>query len=498
MSSPSRPDWQSRRTRTEPARSLWLCGISTLPAGLHFSVLLGGALTLLAGAAGLSDRQLGLLMALPFATSLIQIPAAYLIDRTGRRKAIFLVAGYLSRFLWLPIALLPVLWGSGERTASGLLLLAGALHLCANVVSPAWQSWLADLVPTHVRGVFFAWRSRVFSFSMLVGSVFIALVLPKDPGAPSLTWILLALFAGATVAGLWEIRMYRDIRDTPGPAAEGTDWASFAIPLRNPEFRTFLGFNLLYTAGVALLGPFLWKHFLGELRMDGTRTTLMLQTAPLLATMMISPLLGRALDEFGARPLLRIGVWGGALLPLGWFFIGPSGWVTGLALAWMIQVFWTMVDQANFMLLLRYSSRRDGAQPVIYSTIFNLAVALTGALAGYLGGDLAQRLQESENLRVIGNRLAPLPFSPYLPILLLSCVLRAMAGHLFGRRLTEVEATDTATTFRHVSRRFIASMQTTLLLPVRGILLVSPRRLRQTLIRLDSGDRPPPTTGRQG
>lgn len=491
MTSPIKPDWQSPRTRTEPGRSLWLCGISTLPAGLHFSVLLGGALTLLAGAAGLSDRQLGLLMALPFATSLIQIPTAYLIDRTGRRKAIFLVSGYLTRFLWFPMAVLPLILGPGDRTALGFLLIAGALQLCANVTSPAWQSWLADLVPANTRGIFFAWRSRIFSFSMLVGSLIVALVLPGSPDAPNLPWILLALFGGATAAGLLEIRMYRDIRDTPGPAAEGTDWAAFAIPLRNPDFRTFLGFNLLYVAGVALLGPFLWKHFLGELRLDGTRTTLMLQTAPLLATMMISPILGRALDEFGAKPLLRIGVWGGALLPLGWFFIGPGGWPAGLALAWLIQVFWTAVDQANFVLLMRYSSRRDGAQPVIYSTIFNLSVAVTGALAGYLGGDLAQRLQDSDSLQALGRRLDPLPFSPYLLILLASCGLRGAAGYIFGRRLAEAEASDTATAFRHVSRRFLASMQTTLLLPVRGILLITPRKLRQTLIRLDPTDRLP-------
>jgi MFS family permease len=465
--------------------------MSTLPAGLHFSVLLGGALTLLAGAAGLSDRQLGLLMAMPFATSLIQIPAAYLIDRTGQRKAIFIVTGYLTRFLWLPMALLPVLWGPGARTAKGVLFIAAALHLCANVTNPAWQSWLADLVPAHVRGVFFAWRSRIFSFSMLMGSVLIALLLPKNPESTRLPWILLALFGGATIAGLLEIRMYRNIRDAPGPAAAGTDWRSFAIPLRNPDFRTFLGFNLLYVAGVALLGPFLWKHFLGELRLDGMRTTLMLQTAPMLATVLISPLLGRALDEFGAKPMLQIGVWGGALLPLGWFFIGPAGWMAGLLLAWMIQIFWTSVDQANFILLMRYSSRRDGAQPVVYSTIFNLSVALTGALAGYLGGDLAQRLQESEWLRDAGSRLAPLPFSPYLLILLLSCGLRAMAGRLFGRRLAEAEASDTSTAFRNVSRRFVASMQTTLLLPVRGILLFSPRKLGQSLIRLDPKN--PPT-----
>ncbi|MDZ4198095.1 MAG: hypothetical protein U1E27_02295, partial [Kiritimatiellia bacterium] len=93
MTAPYSPDFRSSRIRTEPGRSLWLCGISTLPAGFYFAVLLGGAIPLLARTAGLSDRQLGLLMALPFATCLIQIPTAWLIERTGKRKSIFLWTG---------------------------------------------------------------------------------------------------------------------------------------------------------------------------------------------------------------------------------------------------------------------------------------------------------------------------------------------------------------------------------------------------------------------
>ena len=489
------PDWRSPRTRTEPGRSLWLCGISTLPAGIYFSVLLGGAIPLLAQAAGLSDRQLGLLMALPFATCLIQIPTAFLIEITGRRKRIFLLTAYITRFLWIPMALLPVLWGPGARTAGAVLGLATALHLCANIANPAWQSWLADLVPAHVRGSYFAWRGRIFGLAMLVGSVWIAFALPKNPDSPHLPWILLALFTGASIAGLLEIRCYQAVQDQTGPAAAGTDWSSFVIPFQNPDFRIFLGFNLLYVAGVAFLGPFLWKHFLTELRLDGLRTTLMLQTAPMLAIVLISPLLGRALDEMGAKPLLQIGVWGGALLPLGWFFIGPSGWVYGLLLAGVIQVFWSSVDQANFVLLMRYSSRRDGAQPVVYSTIFNLSVAMTGALAGTLGGDLAQRLQDSAWLAAAGQRLQPLPFSPYLLLLLLSCGLRATAGYLFGRRLVENKAVDAGAAFRHISRRFSASMQTTLLLPLRSMLPLAPRRRPQTLVRLDRDESPPETHG---
>ncbi|MDZ4198635.1 MAG: MFS transporter, partial [Kiritimatiellia bacterium] len=391
--------------------------------------------------------------------------------------------------LWIPMAWFPVLMGSGNRTALGILGVATLLHLFGNMSSPAWQSWMADLVPANVRGVFFAWRGRLFSLSMLVGSILIAFVLPRNPDVPHMSLLLLSLFTIASLAGLMEIRLYRKIVDPAESQTSRTDWRTFAVPLRNRDFRVFLGFNLLNVSGVALLGPFLWMHFLTALRMGGLRTTLMLQSAPLLATILISPLLGRALDEFGAKPLMRIGIWGGVGLSLGWFFIGPSDWMLGMLLAGVIQIFWSFMEQANFLLLMRYSSRRDGAQPVVYSTVFNLSVALAGALAGYLGGDLAQRLNESVWVKALAERLQPLPFSPYLILLLIGCGLRFLAGSLFARRLGEIDAADTGTAFWHVSRRMAASLQTTLWLPFRGILSFIPRPQRDVVLPLPA-DKP--------
>jgi len=471
--------WRSSRTREEPARSLWLAGISTLPGGLFFSVLLGGTVTLLAQAAGLTDRQLGVLVALPFATSLIQIPASYAMERAGRRRQIFVWSAFASRTLWLPMSLLPLILGPGRPASQWLLGLAVAINLLGNIAVPAWQSWMADLAPPAIRGAYFAWRGRLFNFSMLTGSLLVALTLPRRADDPRLPWTLAAIFAAGIAAGLWEIRFYRGVMDAPRHDVPRSGWRVFVIPLRNRDFRMFLGFNFLSMAGVAILGPFLWKHFLSELQMGGFRTTLMLQTSPLLAAALVGPLLGRGLDRLGAKPLLQVGLWGGAATTLGWFFIRAEFWWAGMLLAGFGQLFWTAVDQANFVLLMRYSSRRDGAPPAVYATVFNLVVALAGALAGALGGDLAERLRQAEWVARWGAWMAPLPFSPYLPLLLLSTALRVAAGEIFGRRLADAGAASTGTAFRHMTHLLYVGMQISVWRPLRDTLLPYHSRIRR-------------------
>src|SRR5881409_2039491 len=69
----------------------------------------GAPLTLFAKGLGATPFQYGLLAALPFIASLVSMPASLLIERTGRRKGIFLNSLYTQRLMWLLIAAAPVL-----------------------------------------------------------------------------------------------------------------------------------------------------------------------------------------------------------------------------------------------------------------------------------------------------------------------------------------------------------------------------------------------------
>ena len=84
----------------------------------------GATFTVFATKLGLTPFQFGLLAAAPYVASLASLPASLLIDRTGRRKPIFLTGLYLQRLMWVPIALGPVylvgVGGPWGRTAGAV------------------------------------------------------------------------------------------------------------------------------------------------------------------------------------------------------------------------------------------------------------------------------------------------------------------------------------------------------------------------------------------
>ena len=72
------------------------------PRQIGFALLLGAR-----------DIQAGMLSALPHLANLSQLTASFLLEHTGKRKALTLVTSGLSRLVWLAIILLPLsLFGS--------------------------------------------------------------------------------------------------------------------------------------------------------------------------------------------------------------------------------------------------------------------------------------------------------------------------------------------------------------------------------------------------
>src|SRR4051794_27245851 len=110
-----------------------------------------------------SEFQIGLLAALPFLASLLNIPATVLTERTGQRKKIFLWTLYAQRLLWFPIAIVPVLLaryvGVGAA-ASVFLVLVFCMHAVGALGGPGWLSWMADIVPDRLRGKYFSRRRQ--------------------------------------------------------------------------------------------------------------------------------------------------------------------------------------------------------------------------------------------------------------------------------------------------------------------------------------------------
>jgi len=165
------------------------------PRQIGFALLLGAR-----------DLQVGMLSALPHLANLSQLTASFLLERTGKRKALTLVTSGLSRLLWVAIILLPLsLFSSFSDSRSWAMVAIVALSTFFIAMNnTVWLSWLGDLIPPRLRGRYFGRRNMVIAAVgmtvPLAGSAFIdtwqSWFHPQAPGG------FLIVFSVGIICGL--------------------------------------------------------------------------------------------------------------------------------------------------------------------------------------------------------------------------------------------------------------------------------------------------------
>lgn len=359
--------------------------------------LTGGApLTLFARALGLSPWQFGLMAAAPFVASLISLPASLLIEWTGRRKAIFLIGLYFQRFLCFPLVLVP-LWliGTGHGAAKwavGVFLALNLLMYCGNAVGgPAWVSWMADVVPRRLRGVYFSRRRQwgvltAAPAAILVGWLLDHYVLPGGH------WAILigcaTIFMASAVCGVADIAAFQFVPDAPKPRRSGRELLrAMAEPLRDRPFLRVCGFVGVMTFAVSSMSQFIMLYLIEKVGASTIDTQLMLLATPMLAQFVLLPAWGGAIDTIGRKPVFMLAGLGLAPIGLGWVLLEPSNaWWLGFLLAAASTALWTGIDLANFDAQLE----KSGAN---YAAVNSVIINLCGCIGSLSAGFVAQALQ---------------------------------------------------------------------------------------------------------
>lgn len=116
---------------------------------------------------GAPDSYIALLSSLPALTAVLaMVPSARLVDRFPRKK--WLTAWFIlfSRIFYLLVALLP--WLAPGHAALALVIVVGLMNIPGAIVTVAWQSFIAGVVPSSMRNPVFARRNLLMSAAGLV------------------------------------------------------------------------------------------------------------------------------------------------------------------------------------------------------------------------------------------------------------------------------------------------------------------------------------------
>lgn len=454
--------------------SLWLYTVS------------GAALTQYGKQLGLSKFWFGVLGALPFAGALIQLPASYCVARFGHRKPIFVTAAVIHRLLWLPIAAIPWIIPHAWWWPA-LLWLAAVSWAFGHVSSPAWVSWMADLVPDRMRGRYFSRRTQVGQLVGLATTMTIGYVLDlaNQTGGDTLLKTLSVAVALAAVAGTIDILFFLPVREAAPlqPDSNVSLWQLVRAPVADRNFRRFLAFTFTLTFAIGYVGQFAWLYLFDVVGLTNLRANILLVVIPSVVLMIFTPLWGRILDRFGRKPVLLIAgllvVHGGAA----WVFVTREHWVIGYLAAMIATAAWPGVELANFNIMLGMSAATGGKRGgSIYVAINSLVGAVAGILSGLFGGAIAEWLGDWQ------GALFGWPLTYHGVLFLISGAMRFLAlGWLIG--LEDRGAGSARAALRYMSTNLYSNLQQAIFMPGRLLL-----RFTRWTYALPAGKRPRSTS----
>lgn len=375
-------------------RSLRLSTAEGLVAELAGACASGAVLTAWAIHLALPVTLIGLLGALPFASQLVHLPAAFLTRRLGHRRTALLFVT-LSRQVGLPLALLPVLPFSPAARQGLLLVLAGLAAVLGVIGNNAWTAWMGDLVPDQMRGRYFGRRSAACALGAALGGLGAGLLLDLGRREGLQDLVLAGFSIAASLAGLTSFLLLRAQHDCQEHSSRAPPLREVVLlPLRDWQARRVLAFQCAWSAAGGLAAAFYPLYMITGLKMGFARMAL--YSGGICAfRVLAAPLWGRALDRTFARPILVACAFGLSLSPLLWLFARPDLlWPLALDAA-LCGTLSAGYNLAAFSLPLALSQPRN--RP-FYLAAFAATGGLAMGLASALSGPVLQILPASVSL----------------------------------------------------------------------------------------------------
>ncbi len=364
----------------------------------------------------------GALSALPIAAQVVHLPAAWVTDRAGRRRlAIAAVAA--SRVAWAPMALLGLLALPSHAGRALLVAVAVLSSVLAVVGNNAWTAWMGDLVPGRLRGRFFGRRTMWVTVAGGLASFLTGLALDRL-GAGHQRAVLATLSAIAALSGVATALLMRAQVD-PRPDEPRSDGVrAFLAVVRDPRARAFLAYQLAWGAAIAPAASYWALHVLGTLRFG----FLFIAAHGVLAAVARIATVeqwGRAVDRFGARPVLAACSLGIGVMPLLWLAAAPDR-VWPLVLDAVIAgCLWGGHGVAAMDLPLAVAPRRE-------RPFYLAAFATAGGIGFALSAALASAVVAAAPARLVSG------WSPVEALFLASAIGRSSCG-LLALRLADAK-----------------------------------------------------------
>ncbi|MEO7994689.1 MAG: MFS transporter [bacterium] len=377
--------------QTSPDRELQLAAWEAAPAKAWATLAQGTFLRRFLLDHGAGNFLLGIIGNLPVIVLLMQPLNSLLLTRSGRPRLLTLVSAILERLL-LVVPIVIVLLRADKAVPLWAMVSLIASFLVGSIGLNGWMTWLGDLTDRTERGMFVARRSRYEAVVSIVLGLAAAAILDRFLARGEVQLGYLTIFVAAGCAGLGSVALIRRLfRPQPAHAHdEHSPFERLNLPLKDENFRRFLGFHGWLTFGQTLSGPYWEVYLYKEIKWQTLDVTLY-STLILLVSLACYNYWGRWSDRVGVTPLLRLLMFARLLNPILWLFITPK------------NVWWILAPEAALtglfvagvtpMVLVYALKGGEPEQRSLYLGTFHAVQGVMALIGATLGGIVTSRLE---------------------------------------------------------------------------------------------------------
>ncbi|MGB9857555.1 MAG: MFS transporter [Dictyoglomaceae bacterium] len=399
---------------------------------VFFNTTIGTPIAGLAKELGFGDLLYAVMLALPVLGGAIQLFASTILERTKKRKKIFLLSGFVNRVPWFFIAILPLIISNKTLLFYIIVFFLVISSIGGAFLNVSFMSWMGDLVPLEIRGRFFSQRSMLATIVSFISGLIIGKFLDTVPGLIGFSIVFLV----ATIFGILDIACFFKVHDPPMKSNfefVGSFKEIFKKVITHPKFSKFLIFAITWNFALNLAGPFFNLYMIKYLRMSFFEIAFYVQLINNITIILFVRIWGRIIDRFGNKPVLLISTSVVSFLPFLWCTTNPNNWLFIVILIQILAgIFWPGVDLGYNNLALNLSPDENRS---FYIAVLNLFVATIGnALAYILGGYIIENLSPLINFYLKNH--FNISLVDYHYVFILSAILRFISSKFF---LTKIE-----------------------------------------------------------
>jgi MFS family permease len=396
----------------------------------------GAAFTKFAVKLGIDDFKYGIILTLAILGSVIQLPFSFNIENSGKRKLIFLAAGFIHRLLYIPIALIPLFVSSSNKNLIfvSIALLIMVSSAANSVVGVAFSSWMGSLIPLRIRGRYFSKRMMIYTISGALSGLIIGQYIDRFDSLTSYT----LLFIAVALFGAADIFCFIFIKDPPVETTEKQSIKTLKEPLRDKNYLKLIISVSLWNFGINLPTPFLFMFMIKQLNMSLFSIYLLSQFVSNVATILFVRYIGKAIDKYGNRPVAIISAFFISVIPFLWCFATPYNYYIIMPIASLITgIFWPGFEMSFINLSIWLAPKKYRTS---YLANYSMFTSVVGIGLSYLLGSYFMKFAEPYLKQLDAPFFNSQTLNHYHALFILTSITRLIISIVFLPKINENNA----------------------------------------------------------